>query len=202
MSVLVSHAAPSFQATAVMPDCSFQEIALEQYRGRYVVLFFYPLDFTFVCPTEIIAFSDAASEFEQCQTQLFACSVDSPYTHLAWREKPRAEGGLGTIAFPMISDITKRIASDYGVLLPEQGVALRGLFLIDKEGIVQHELVNNLPLGRNVAETLRMVKELQFTEKYGEVCPANWHEGGPGMKTDAAGSREYFENAYGGKVSV
>lgn len=197
MSVLVARPAPLFSATAVMPDCSFAEISLEKYRGRYIVLFFYPLDFTFVCPTEIIAFSDAAADFQKLETQLFACSVDSPYTHLAWREKPRVEGGLGEIAFPLLSDITKRISADYGVLLPEQGVALRGLFLIDPEGIVQHELANNLPLGRSVAETLRMVKELQFTEKYGEVCPANWQEGACGMKGDPTGSRDFFEKTYG-----
>ena len=197
MSVLVSRSAPNFKTTAVMPDKTFAEISLEDYRGKYVVLFFWPLDFTFVCPTEIIAFSEAAGEFEKLGAQILGCSVDSPYTHLAWLETPRTSGGLGGVRFPLLSDLLKSISADYGVLLPEQGVALRGLFVIDREGIVQHELVNNLSLGRNVAEALRTLKELQFTEKYGEVCPANWDEGKPGIKTDGDGSRAFFESAYG-----
>lgn len=197
MSVLVSRPAPNFKTTAVMPDKTFAEISLDDYRGKYVILFFWPLDFTFVCPTEIIAFSEAAGEFEKLGAQILGCSVDSPYTHLAWLETPRTSGGLGGVRFPLLSDLLKTISADYGVLLPEQGVALRGLFVIDREGIVQHELVNNLSLGRNVAEALRTLKELQFTEKYGEVCPANWDEGKPGIKTDSDGSRAFFESAYG-----
>lgn len=195
MNVLVNSPAPDFKATAVMPDGSFQEITLSQYRGKYVVLFFYPLDFTFVCPTEIIAFSDAVQEFEKLNVQILGCSVDSHYTHLAWRQTPRSQGGLGDIQYPLISDLDKKISSDYGVLLPN-GIALRGLFLIDRDGIVQYEVINNLALGRSVEETLRMVKALQHYEKYGEVCPANWQEGKAGMKADPQASKEYFAQHY------
>jgi len=191
VSVLVQLPAPDFTAQAVMPDGSFQEISLSQYRGKYVVLFFYPLDFTFVCPTEIIAFSEAAKQFEDHGVQLLGCSVDSHYTHLAWRSTPRNKGGLGDIAYPLIADLDKKIAQAYDVLLPD-GVALRGLFLIDKEGTVRHQVVNDLPLGRSVAEALRMVKALQYFEEHGEVCPANWDEGGATIKPDPKGSQEYF----------
>ncbi len=195
MSVLVAQEAPDFKAQAVLPDGSFQEISLSQYRGKYVILFFYPLDFTFVCPTEIIAFSDAASQFEALGVQLLGCSIDSHYTHLAWRERPRTAGGLGDIQYPLVADLDKKIAEAYDVLLPA-GIALRGLFLIDKEGVVQHQVVNNLPLGRSVEEALRMVKALQYFEQHGEVCPANWQEGKPGMKADPKASQEYFSATY------
>jgi len=179
----------------VMPDCSFKNVALKDYRGKYVVLFFYPLDFTFVCPTEIIAFSDAAAQFEALGVQLLGCSVDSHFTHLAWCNTPRKAGGLGSIRYPLIADLDKKIAEAYDVLLPA-GIALRGLFLIDKEGIVRHQVVNDLPLGRNVDEVLRMVKALQFVEKHGEVCPANWHEGAATIKPDPKASQEFFAKAY------
>ena len=195
MSVLVTKEAPNFKAQAVMPDGSFKEISLLDFRGKYVLLFFYPLDFTFVCPTEIIAFSDAFDQFQSLGVQVLGCSVDSQYTHLAWRNTPRNKGGLGEIKYPLIADLDKKISEAYGVLLPS-GVALRGLFLIDKNGIVRHELVNDLPLGRSVDEALRMVKALQFFEKHGEVCPANWQEGKPAMKADPSGSQEYFSKAY------
>ena len=195
MSVLVAKEAPNFCAQAVMPDGSFKEIALNQFRGKYVVLFFYPLDFTFVCPTEIIAFSEAAGQFEQSGAQLLGCSVDSHYTHLAWRNTPRKQGGLGDIKYPLVSDLDKKISQAYDVLL-SGGVALRGLFLIDKQGIVRHQVVNDLPLGRSVDEALRMVKALQFFETHGEVCPANWHEGSATMKPDPKGSREFFAKQY------
>jgi peroxiredoxin (alkyl hydroperoxide reductase subunit C) len=196
MSVLVTKKAPDFKAQAVMPDGSFKEIALADYRGKnYVVLFFYPLDFTFVCPTEIIAFSEAASQFEALGTQLLGCSVDSHFTHLAWRSMPRSKGGLGEIKYPLVADLNKRIAADYDVLL-EGGVALRGLFLIDKEGVVRHQVVNDLPLGRNVDEVLRMVKALQFVEAHGEVCPANWQEGKATIKPNPKGSQEFFAKQY------
>jgi peroxiredoxin (alkyl hydroperoxide reductase subunit C) len=196
MSVLVTKKAPDFKAQAVMPDGSFKEIALADYRGKkYVVLFFYPLDFTFVCPTEIIAFSEAASQFEALDTQLLGCSVDSQFTHLAWRSTPRTKGGLGEIKYPLVADLNKRIAADYDVLL-EGGVALRGLFLIDKEGVVRHQVVNDLPLGRNVDEVLRMVKALQFVEAHGEVCPANWQEGKATIKPNPKGSQEFFAKQY------
>jgi alkyl hydroperoxide reductase subunit AhpC len=191
MSVLVAKEAPNFCAKAVMPDGSFKDVSLNEYRGKYVVLFFYPLDFTFVCPTEIIAFSEAEGQFEALGSQLLGCSVDSHYTHLAWRNTPRKQGGLGDIKYPLVSDLDKKIAQAYDVLLPG-GIALRGLFLIDKQGIVRHQVVNDLPLGRNVDEALRMVKALQYFESHGEVCPANWKEGSATIKPDPKGSQEYF----------
>ncbi|NOY42471.1 MAG: peroxiredoxin [Planctomycetes bacterium] len=194
MGCLVQQPAPEFKVQAVMPDGSFKEVSLADYRGQYVMLFFYPLDFTFVCPTEIIAFSDAASEFEKRGVQLLSCSVDSHFTHLAWRQTPRAEGGLGDIQYPMLADLNKQIAEDYGVLLAD-GIALRGLFLIDKEGVVRHQLVNDLPLGRSVDEALRLVDALQFFEENGEVCPANWKQGDLTIKPSPTDSREYFEKA-------
>ncbi len=194
MGCLVQQSAPEFKAQAVLPDRSFKEVSLEDYRGQYVMLFFYPLDFTFVCPTEIIAFSDAASEFQKRNVQLLSCSVDSHFTHLAWRNTSRNEGGLGDIQFPMLADLNKKIAEDYGVLLAG-GISLRGLFLIDKEGTVRHQLVNDLPLGRSVDEALRLVDALQFFEENGEVCPANWKKGDLTIKPSPADSREYFEKA-------
>ena len=195
MSVLVTKQAPDFCAQAVMPDGSFKTVSLKDYRGKYVVLFFYPLDFTFVCPTEIIAFSEAAGQFEALGVQLLGCSVDSHFTHLAWCNTPRKAGGLGSIKYPLVADLDKKIAEAYDVLLPA-GIALRGLFLIDKEGAVRHEVVNDLPLGRNVEEVLRMVKALQFVEKHGEVCPANWHEGAATIKPDPKGSQDFFGKEY------
>ncbi|HOP78241.1 MAG: peroxiredoxin [Thermogutta sp.] len=195
MSVLVSREAPNFKATAVMPDGSFKEISLQDYRGKYVLLFFWPLDFTFVCPTEIIAFSDRADEFEKLGVQILGCSIDSHYTHLAWRNTPRKAGGIGEVKYPLIADLDKKISEAYGVLLPN-GIALRGLFFIDKDGIVRHEVVNDLPLGRSVDEALRIVKAWQFYEQHGEVCPANWHEGDPTIKPDPKASTEYFSKVY------
>lgn len=196
MSVLVQQEAPLFKAQAVMPDCSFKEISLADYRGRYVLLFFYPLDFTFVCPTEIIAFSDRVAEFEKLGVQVLGASVDSHFTHLAWRNTPRSEGGLGEIKYPLIADLNKEISKAYDVLLPG-GIALRGLFLIDKQGIVRHQVVNDLPLGRSVDEALRMVKALKFFEEHGEVCPANWKDGARTIKPDPQASKEFFGAEYG-----
>ena len=195
MSVLVAKQAPDFTAQAVMPDGSFKEVSLADYKGKYVVLFFYPLDFTFVCPTEIIAFSDRAADFEALDAQLIGVSIDSHFTHLAWRNTPRNEGGIGEIAYPLVADLDKKIAEDYDVLL-DAGIALRGLFLIDKEGLVQHQVVNNLPLGRSVDEALRMVKALQFVEQHGEVCPANWQEGARTIKPTPDDSKEFFGAEY------
>ena len=195
METLVTKPAPDFTAQAVMPDGSFQEISLSQYKGKYVLLFFYPLDFTFVCPTEIIAFSDAAEKFEAAGVQLMSCSIDSHFTHLAWRNTPRNEGGLGDIQYPMVADLNKKISADYGVLL-DAGIALRGLFLIDKEGVVRHAVINDLPLGRSVDEALRMVEALQYFEENGEVCPANWHKGEATIKPDPKGSQEFFGKEY------
>ncbi len=191
MATLVAKPAPEFEAQAVMPDGSFKQITLSDYKGKYVVLFFYPLDFTFVCPTEIIAFSEKQGEFEKRNTQVIGVSIDSHFSHLAWRNTDRKKGGLGDIAYPLVADISKQISKDYDVLA-DMGIAFRGLFLIDKEGIVQHQLVNNLPLGRNVDEALRLVDALQFHEKNGEVCPANWKEGEDGMQADPEGAQAYF----------
>ena len=199
MSILVSRPAPEFRTTAVMPDKSFDELSLSDYRGDYLILFFYPLDFSFVCPTEIIAFSEAFDQFDALGAAVLGCSVDSPYAHLAWMETPRTQGGLGSIRFPLLSDLDKTISASYGVLLPHRGTALRGLFLIDRAGIVQHELVNNAPLGRNVAEALRTLRELQFVEQHGEVCPANWDPGDAGIKGTPNESRAFFEKAYAEK---
>lgn len=195
MSVLVTKEAPAFKAQAVMPDGSFKEVSLGDYRGKYILLFFYPLDFTFVCPTEIIAFSEAAAQFEALGVQLLGCSVDSHFSHLAWVNTPRNQGGLGGIKYPLIADLGKTIAQSYDVLLPA-GIALRGLFLIDKNGVVRHQVVNDLPLGRSVDEALRMIKALQYFEKNGEVCPANWKEGAATIKPDPKGSQTFFSKQY------
>lgn len=196
MGCLVQKAAPGFKAQAVLADGSFKEVSLEDYRGKYVVLFFYPLDFTFVCPTEIIAFSERAADFEKLGAQLLGVSVDSHFTHLAWRNTPRSEGGLGQINYPLVADLNKQIANDYGVLLPG-GIALRGLFLIDKAGTVRHQVVNDLPLGRSVDEALRVVKALQHFEQNGEVCPANWQEGSRTIKPTVKDSKSFFHAEYG-----
>jgi peroxiredoxin (alkyl hydroperoxide reductase subunit C) len=178
----------------------FEQVSLSSYRGQYVVLFFWPLDFTFVCPTEIVAFNDKIDAFKERKTAVLGVSVDSHFTHLAWQDVPRAEGGLGDIAYPMISDQTHTISRSYGVLLEDKGVALRGLFLIDRDGVVRHMLVNDLPLGRSVDEALRMVDALQFFEKNGEVCPANWHPGQRTIKPDPQKSKEYFREVAGASV--
>ncbi len=189
---LVTRKAPDFTAKAVMPDNSFEEISLSSYRGRYVILFFYPLDFTFVCPTEIIAFDRHLAEFEKLDCQVIGVSVDSEFSHWAWKNTPVEKGGIGNIQYPLVADMTKRISRDYKVLLKDAGVALRGLFLIDKEGIVRHEVVNDLGLGRSVEEALRVLKALRHLEEYGEVCPADWHEGEEAMKPTADGVAEYL----------
>lgn len=189
---LIQKPAPDFKATAVMPDGSFKEIKLSDYRGKWVVLFFYPLDFTFVCPTEIVAFSDKIAEFKAVNAEVLGVSVDSQYTHLAWRNVPRKEGGLGDLQYPLIADLTKAIARDYGVLIEEAGIALRGTFIIDPAGVVRAAHIHDLPVGRNIDEALRVIKAFQFVEKHGEVCPAGWSEGKPTMKPDPKGSKAYF----------
>ncbi len=199
MSVLVQKEAPDFTAQAVMPDGQFKEVKLSDYRGKPVVLFFWPLDFTFVCPTEIIAFSDRAAEFEALGVQILGVSIDSHFTHLAWTNTPRDQGGIGKTTYPLVADLNKKISESYDVLL-DGGVALRGLFLIDAEGIVRHQVVNDLPLGRSVDEALRMVQALQFFEKNGEVCPANWKEGAATIKPDVENSKSFFENEYASKA--
>jgi peroxiredoxin 2/4 len=191
MCTLVTKEAPDFTATAVMPDGSFQELKLSSYRGKYVILFFYPLDFTFVCPTEIIAFDAAVEKFRQKGCEVLGASVDSQFSHWAWRNTPRNQGGIGPIRYPLVADLNKNIARSYGVLL-DGGVALRGLFLIDKKGVVRHAVINDLPLGRSVDEALRMLDALKFFEENGEVCPANWHEGQEAMKPTAEGVAGYL----------
>jgi len=191
MSTLVTQRAPDFAATAVMADNSFQDLRLSDYRGKYVVLFFYPLDFTFVCPSEILAFNRRVEEFDKKDCALIGVSVDSHFTHLAWKETEIEKGGIGNVQYPLVSDIKKEIAEAYGVL-HDGSVALRGLFLIDKDGVVRHAVVNDLPLGRSVDEALRMLDALRFTEEHGEVCPANWREGEDAMKPTAEGVAEYL----------
>jgi peroxiredoxin (alkyl hydroperoxide reductase subunit C) len=191
MCNLVTQEAPDFTAQAVMPDNSFAELTLSSYRGKYVVLFFYPLDFTFVCPSEIIAFDAALAKFEKKNAQVLGVSVDSHFTHLAWKNTPRKEGGIGPIKYPLVSDLNKNIARSYGVLLNDS-IALRGLFLIDKAGTVRHLLINDLPLGRSIDEAIRVLDALQFNEEHGDVCPANWHQGEEAMKPTAAGVASYL----------
>ena len=191
MSVLVGKQAPDFTADAVLADGSFGQISLSDFKGKYTVLFFYPLDFTFVCPTEIIAFDKRIPKFEEKNTQVLGCSVDSKFSHWAWRNTKVKNGGIGEVKFPLVADITKQIARDYDVLI-DDSVALRGAFLIDKEGVVQHQVINNLPLGRNIDEMLRMVDALHFTEEHGEVCPAGWKDGKEGMNPDGEGVASYL----------
>ena len=191
MCTLVTKEAPDFTAKAVMPDNSFAELKLSSYRGRYVVLFFYPLDFTFVCPSEIIAFDAALAKFQKKNAQVLGCSVDSHFTHLAWKNTPRKQGGIGPIRYPLIADLNKQISRDFGVLL-DAGIALRGLFLIDKAGVVRHALINDLPIGRSVDEAIRVLDALQFHEEHGDVCPANWHAGEEAMKPTAEGVASYL----------
>jgi len=197
VATLVQREAPDFKGQAVVGK-NFKEIQLSDYKGKWLVLFFYPLDFTFVCPTEIIAFSDRGAEFQKLGVQILGVSVDSAFSHLAWRNTPRNVGGLGDIKYPLIADLKKDIARAYDVLLPD-GVALRGLFLIDPEGVVRHQVVNDLPLGRSVDEALRMVKALQFHAQHGEVCPADWQEGKRTIKPSTEASKEFFGAEYGGK---
>lgn len=174
-----------------MPDDSIQELKLSSYRGKYVILFFYPLDFTFVCPSEIIAFDRELAKFKDKGAEVIGVSVDSQYTHWAWRQTPRDKGGIGPIQYPLVADLDKNISRSFGILV-DDAVALRGLFLIDKKGVVRHELVNDLSLGRSVDEALRMLEALRFTEKHGEVCPANWREGEEAMKPTAEGVAKYL----------
>ncbi|KAK9734313.1 hypothetical protein RND81_04G130900 [Saponaria officinalis] len=190
---LVGNAAPDFAAEAVF-DQEFINVKLSDYKGKkYVILFFYPLDFTFVCPTEITAFSDRYAEFEKLNTEVLGVSVDSVFSHLAWVQTERKSGGLGDLSYPLISDVTKSISKAYNVLIPDQGIALRGLFIIDKEGVIQHSTINNLGIGRSVDETLRTLQALQYVQDNpDEVCPAGWKPGEKSMKPNPKLSKEYF----------
>ncbi|MCI0492717.1 MAG: peroxiredoxin [Planctomycetes bacterium] len=192
MSTLVTKLAPDFKAQTVLADNTIAEKSLSELRGnKYAVVFFYPLDFTFVCPSEIIAFDKRLDEFKKRNCEVIGISVDSHFTHLAWKETPLEKGGIGKVKFPLVADLTKQIAEQYGVLF-DGAIALRGLFLIDKAGIVRHAVINDLPLGRSVDETLRMLDALQHYEKHGEVCPANWKEGDAAMKPTQAGVAAYL----------
>ena len=188
---LVQQNAPDFKGKAVVGH-EFKDLSLSQFKGKWLVLFFYPLDFTFVCPTEIIDFSNEIESFKKLNAEVVGTSVDSEYTHLAWINTPRKEGGLGEIKYPLLSDINKDIARAYGVLAEDAGVALRGLFIINPQGKVVYQVVHDLSVGRNPQETLRVLAAFQQVEKTGEVCPSSWTPGAKTMKADPSGSREYF----------
>lgn len=195
MTNLVTQKAPNFTAPAVMGDNSINEEfnLMEYLNGDMGVLFFYPLDFTFVCPSEILAFQNRMAEFKERNVKVVAVSVDSAFSHVAWKNTPVNNGGLGQVQFPMVADLTKQISKDYHVLIND-AVALRGTFLIDQDGVVQHQVINNLPLGRNVDEALRMVDALAFHQKHGEVCPAGWNKGKKGMVANAQGVASYLKD--------
>lgn len=192
MAVLVGKTAPDFTAAAVVDNQFVDEFKLSDKKGTYIVLFFYPLDFTFVCPTELHAFGDKLADFKQRGVELVAVSVDSKYSHFAWLNTPRSQGGIEGVKYPLVSDINKSISAAYDVLVQGEGIAYRGLFLIDKNFVVRHQVVNDLPLGRSVDEALRMVDALQYYEEHGEVCPANWHKGDKAMKATQEGLKEFF----------
>jgi len=189
---LIGKKAPDFTAKAVIKGEIVDNFTLSQHQGKYVVLFFYPLDFTFVCPTELHAFQEKLAEFEKRDVQVIGVSTDSHFSHLAWLNTPKSQGGIEGVAYPLVADFNKTISRDFDVLLEADGVALRGLFLLDKTGVVHHAVLNNLPLGRSVDEALRMVDALQHFEKHGEVCPANWNVGEKSMKADQSGLKAYF----------
>ncbi len=191
LTTLVTQQAPDFTAEAVMPDNSFGSITLSALKGKYAILLFYPLDFTFVCPSEILAFNRKLEQFKSKNCELIGISVDSKFTHLAWKNTPIENGGIGNVQFPLVQDLNKEIAKSYGILFGAS-VALRGLFLIDPTGKVRHCVINDLPLGRSVDEALRMLDALQFHDTHGDVCPANWKEGDEAMKPTAEGVASYL----------
>ena len=192
MAVLVGKPAPDFTATAVYGNNEIKELSLSQFKGKPVVLFFYPLDFTFVCPSELIAFDHRLDEFKQRGVEVVGVSIDSQFTHQAWKNTAVKDGGIGQVGYPLVADLKHDICRAYDVELEAAGVALRGSFLIDKNGVVMHQVVNMLPLGRNIDEMLRMVDALQFFEEHGEVCPAGWSKGKPGMTASTEGVAAYL----------
>lgn len=194
MPQIVGRQAPDFALEGVL-NGRFAHYRLSDYKGKWVVLFFYPLDFTFVCPTEILAFSDRLGEFKKLGAEVLGASVDSKYSHLAWTEKPREQGGIRGLAYPLLEDLGKELAEEYGVLAEDGKVALRGLFIIDPDGVVQHATINNLGVGRSVDETLRVLQAFQFVRENGEVCPADWKPGTKAMTADWEKSKEYFSTA-------
>jgi len=192
MSQLVGKSAPNFKMEAACKG-DLTTVSLADYKGKWLVMFFYPLDFTFVCPTEIIAFSDQASECKALGAEVLGVSVDSKFSHLAWMNTDRKTGGVGQLQFPLAADLSKQVSRDYGVLIEDAGVALRGLFIIDDQGLVQYEACHNLGVGRSVDETLRVLQAFQTVKKTGEVCPANWTPDRDTMKPDPKGSQSYFQ---------
>ncbi len=191
-SVLIGKPAPEICAKAIFDGKVIENFSLKDHSGKYVVLFFYPLDFTFVCPTELHAFQEKQAEFTNRGAQVVGCSVDSHFSHQAWLQTPKAKGGIEGILYPLVSDLNKTIAREFGVLKEDEGIAYRGLFLIDKQGIVRHQLVNDLPIGRSVDEALRVLDALIHHETHGEVCPANWKSGMKTMRPNAEGLLTYF----------
>lgn len=192
--LLVGKKAPEFRAKAVIKDRIYEDFSLSDFLGKYVVFFFYPLDFTFVCPTELHAFQEKLQDFELRGAQVIGCSVDSCFSHLAWLSTPRSRGGIEGVSYPLVADLNKTISRQFGVLEEEEGIAYRGLFLLDKEGVVRHQLVNDLPLGRSVEEALRLLDALKFYEENGEVCPANWRSGEKTMAATLEGLMSYFQS--------
>ena len=192
MDTLVQNPAPEFKTNALVGE-DFKQISLADYKGKWVCLFFYPLDFTFVCPTDITAFDNAYKSFKEANCEVLGCSVDSRFSHLAWARTPRKEGGIGKLQFPLLEDLTKDIGRRYGVLLEAAGITLRGLFLINPQGVIQYQLVHDLGIGRNTEEVLRVLRALQEVAKTGEVCPANWEPGKKTMKPDPIKSKDYFQ---------
>lgn len=190
--LFIGKPAPQFQAKAVVQGAIVENFSLSNFHGNYVVLFFYPLDFTFVCPTELHAFQERLGDFHKRGAQVVGCSVDSAFSHLAWLNTPKSQGGIQGIQYPLVADLSKQICKNYGVLKEDEGIAYRGLFLIDKAGIVRHMLINDLGLGRSVDEALRMLDALSFLEEHGQVCPANWNKGAKGMSPTSSGLVQYF----------
>lgn len=193
-TLLIGKIAPYFKAKAVIKGKIIDEFSLEDLKGKYIVFFFYPLDFTFVCPTELHAFQEKLEEFHKRNAQVVGCSVDSWYTHAAWSQQPKEQGGIAGVEYPIVSDLNKEISKRYFVLKEEEGLAYRGQFIIDRGGIIRHQLVNDLPIGRSVDEALRLLDALIFHEKHGEVCPANWTIGAKSMKPTYEGLLQYFIN--------
>jgi peroxiredoxin (alkyl hydroperoxide reductase subunit C) len=192
MNLMIGKSAPHFKAGAIVKGNIVDDFSLDSFLGKYVVFFFYPLNFTFVCPTELHAFQDKNQEFESRGAQVVGCSVDSVYSHFAWLNTPQSKGGIEGVSYPLVSDLRKTIASDYQVLKEDQGIAYRGLFILDKQGVIRHQLVNDLPLGRSVDEALRVIDALIQYENFGEVCPANWQTGAKTMKPSQEGLKTYF----------
>lgn len=194
MAVLVGKSAPQFKTKAVINGQIVDEFSLAKYKGKYIIFFFYPLDFTFVCPTELHAFQERLEEFHSRDCEVVGCSIDSVFSHLAWLNTPKNKGGIQGIKYPIVADINKTISRAYDVLMEDEGISYRGLFLIDKHGVVRHQIVNDLPLGRSVDEALRTLDALSFVDEHGEVCPANWKEGKKSMIPNKEGLEKYFAN--------